>query len=84
MAGLVRWIPLRQIGPLGSGSQHPQDPVQYFPAAAPGPSPTVGPLRQLADERFEDGPLFVRQIHGRCILLIGYSLSPIYEISSRH
>ena len=30
MARLVWWIPIRQIRPLGSGSQDPQDPIQYL------------------------------------------------------
>jgi len=69
MAGLVGRIPIGQIGPLGSGSQNPQDPIQYLPAAAPGAAPAIGAFGQLADQRFKHAPLFVRYVHGRCILL---------------
>lgn len=68
MAGLVQRIPVRQISPLGSRPQDPQNPVEYLPAAAPRVSVPVLPPRQFPDEGFKHPPLLVRQVH-RCILL---------------
>jgi hypothetical protein len=80
MAGLVGRIPIGQIRPLGSSPQDPKNAIEHLSAAAPGPSPPISSPRQIADERFENGPLVVRQIHDSCILLIGYSVSPVYEM----
>ncbi len=68
----AHWAPVRQIHGI---------PLPHLAAAAPGTSPAIGSLGQVADERFEYVPLFVRQIHDGCILLIRYSVSPIYEIT---
>ena len=69
MAGLVRWIPIRQVGPLRAGAQNPQDTVQNLAAAAPGPSASIRAPGQLAYQRFEHRPLFVGQIHRHALLL---------------
>ena len=70
MAGLVWWVSPRQVRPLGSGAQNPEDTIQHLAAAAPGPPTTVGASRHFADERLDHRPLLVRYVHGCCILLL--------------
>ena len=84
MAGLVGWVSLWEVGPLGTGPQDPQNPIHHLSAAAPRPSAAISSFGQLTDQRFENGPLFVGEIHDGCILLIGDSLSSVYEISCSH
>jgi hypothetical protein len=74
MAGLVRWVPLRQVVPLRARTQDPQDPIQDFSAAAPGASAPVRSPWQPTDERLQHGPLLVRQIHRRILLDAAYHL----------
>jgi hypothetical protein len=76
MAGVVGWVALGQVMPLGASSQDPQDAVQDLAAAAPGPSASVRSSRHVADERLEYLPLLVRQIHRCCILLVDAAYHP--------
>ena len=69
VAGLVRWVAVWQAGPLGTGAQNPKDAVQHFTTAAPRASPSLSPSGQLANQRLQHRPLFIRQVH-RCVLLV--------------
>jgi hypothetical protein len=62
VAGLKGRIPLRELGPWGTGSQYPQNTVQHGPAAFPRPSSTILSLFRLRDERVENCPLGVGQV----------------------
>jgi hypothetical protein len=68
VAGLVRRLPLRQIRPLGSGSQNPENPIEHLATAASRSPASVGAPRHLANQWLDHLPLFVRHVHC-CILL---------------
>lgn len=62
MAGLVRRIAARQIGPGRPSAQHPEHAVEYCARIGPRPTAPIGaPARPK--RRFEDRPLGVGQVH---------------------
>jgi hypothetical protein len=64
VARLVRRIAARQIGPRGAGAQNPQHGIQHTARIRPRPPAPVRPTPG-AEDRFQDGPLFVGQVHAR-------------------
>jgi hypothetical protein len=61
VAGLVRRETLGHIAPARSGSEDPQDPVEYCAILAPRPAFAVGSSLRLRQQRLQDRPLVVRQ-----------------------
>jgi hypothetical protein len=55
MAGLVRGILFRHLGPLRSGAEHPQHPVEHLPRPNPR-TPTVILAPQWMQDRFDTSP----------------------------
>jgi hypothetical protein len=62
MAGLVRRVTRREIGPRRAGAQHPQHAVEYGAGIGPGAAASIRPPTR-PEGRFENGPLRVGQIH---------------------
>jgi hypothetical protein len=65
MTRLIRRIARRQNFPLCSSAQDPENPVKDGPGIAPEASPAIRATGWCRDDRFEDVPLLVREIHGR-------------------
>jgi hypothetical protein len=65
MARLIRRVAIGKVVPRCAGSHYPKDAVENFACIFPRPSPTVGSTRRKGDQRIENGPLLVRQIHYR-------------------
>jgi hypothetical protein len=82
MAGLVRWIPVGQIGPLGTRAQNPEDAIEHLAAAPPRASSSVCTARHLPNQRLYYLPLLVRQVHC-CILLEDTAYQSLSENSFR-
>lgn len=68
VAGLVRWIPVWQVGLLRARPQNPQDAVHHLATAAPGPSAPIRPARQLTNQRPYHCPLLIGQMHRHVLL----------------
>lgn len=53
-----------EILPGSTGSQYPKDTIQHFPRRAPGSAtPGLWDSLLLRNQRLDDGPLFIGQIH---------------------
>lgn len=63
MTRLIRRIPGRQILPRRTRPEDPQNAVQDVARIAPRPTAAVAPESGLGQQRFEDGPLGVSQVH---------------------
>ncbi|TPW00988.1 MAG: hypothetical protein FD124_3827 [Alphaproteobacteria bacterium] len=63
MTRLVRRIPVGQILPRRARAKDPQDPIQHIARIAPRPSPSIATQARLRQERREDRPLGVGQVH---------------------
>ncbi len=63
VTGLIRRVSSGQIAPRSSGAQHPENPIQDFPGIPPWPTAPIGSARRFGDQRLENFPLFVRQVH---------------------
>ena len=63
MARLIGRIPGRQVFPRGARAQHPEDPLQDVAGIAPRSPPPIAAQTGLGQERREDRPLGVGQVH---------------------
>src|SRR2546425_8754999 len=63
MARGRRGISIRNIAPLGTGAQDPQDAVQNSAVVLPRAASSVSTTRRPWDQWFENAPLFVREVH---------------------
>ena len=63
MTRLIRRIPRRQVLPGRPRPQDPQDPVEDIARIAPRTAAPVAPQPRLREERFENRPLRVSQVH---------------------
>jgi len=63
VAGGPRGIPVGQVAPLGASAQHPEDAVEYLAIVTPRTTAAVGAALRLGDQRLEDLPLFIREVH---------------------
>jgi hypothetical protein len=63
MTGLKRRIPRGEIFPGRARAENPQDAVQHVPRIAPGPTPSVPADPWSGQERRENRPLGVSQVH---------------------
>lgn len=68
VAGLVRRVPLREVGPLRPGAHDPQDAARTPRSCFATDAPPICSSRPVATEQFEHLPLLIRQVHGCCIL----------------
>src|SRR5438093_12851003 len=57
-------MPVGDVRPGGAGAQHPQDAVQHLARVPPRATATVGAAMRLGDQRLENLPLVVLEIHG--------------------
>jgi hypothetical protein len=64
MTGRRGGVAVRHILPRGTRAQHPQDAVEHGPIVAPGAAAPIGANLRLRNQRRENGPLFVLEIHG--------------------
>lgn len=64
MAGLIRRIAVRQVGPGSAGPEDPEDAIEYRAMLPPGASSTVWPARQRWQEGPNEGPLLIREVTG--------------------
>jgi hypothetical protein len=62
MAGLVRRIAAREIGPRSPGAQHPEHAVEHRARINPRPAAPIGTAAR-PKRRFEYGPLGVGEVH---------------------
>jgi hypothetical protein len=60
---LVRRIAVRQILPGRARSQDPENAVQYIAGIAPGPAPAIFSDPGLGQQRSDDFPLRLGQVH---------------------
>lgn len=60
---LIRRIPRRQVLPGRTGAEDPQDAVEDIARIAPWPPAPVAPQPRFREERFENRPLRVSQVH---------------------
>lgn len=63
MTRLIRRIARRQVLPGRTRAEHPQDAVEDIARIAPGTAAPVAPQPRLREERFENRPLRVSQVH---------------------
>ena len=63
MAGLIRWISIRQVFPGGSCAENPQDPVEDVAWISPWPSPAIRSLLWIRKKRLDELPLFFGEVH---------------------
>ena len=82
MAGSGRGISLRDIAPLGAGAQHPQDTVEHLPVIAPGTAASIRAYPGLRDQRLENRPLLVREVHAS--LLGAFQAATGKQVTSLH
>ena len=64
VAGLIRRIAVRQVGPRGAGPQDPQDAIEHGAVLPPRAPSTVFAARQLGQEGPNEVPLLVREVTG--------------------
>ena len=64
VAGLIRRIAVRQVGPRGAGPQDPQDAIEHGTVLPPRAPSTVFAARQLGQEGPNEVPLLVREVTG--------------------
>jgi len=65
-----RGIPIGHILPGRAGAQHPENAVEDLALVSPGSPPSIGSAARLGDQRCENGPLFVLEIHGSLLSAI--------------
>jgi hypothetical protein len=66
VAGLVRWKAVGQILPAGAAAQNPEDAVEHLTRIPPGAAAPVGPARRFGKQRFDESPLFIRELFSSC------------------
>ncbi len=64
MARLVGRVALREILPRRPRAQDPENAVQDIAGIAPRPAPAILPDSGLGQQRREDRPLLLGQVHG--------------------
>ena len=64
VAGLIRRIAVRQVGPRGPGPQDPQDAIEHGAVLPPRAPSTVFAAPQLGQEGPNEVPLLVREVTG--------------------
>ena len=86
MTGLIRRIPIGQVLPGAPVRKDPQDAIQDVARIAPGPTPPIAPQPRFRQQRCEDGPLRVSQVHAvevrRSTIFRSQPRLGIYEIGS--
>jgi hypothetical protein len=63
MTRLIRRIPPGEVFPGRAGAEHPEDAVEHIPRIAPRAATPIATHARLRQERFENGPLGVSQVH---------------------
>ena len=63
MTRLIGRIPIGQVLPRRARAQDPQNPVQHVARIAPRPPAAIAPQPGFRQERFQDGPLRVSEVH---------------------
>jgi hypothetical protein len=63
MTGLVGRVPIGEILPRRPRAENPENAVQHVPRIAPGPAPPVVTHAWRRQERREDRPLGVGEVH---------------------
>lgn len=56
-------IPVGHVAPARPCAEDPEDPVQHLPDIAPRASAPIGANLRLRNQRFDERPLFVGQVH---------------------
>ena len=51
MTGLIGRIALREVFPLGSGPQNPENTIEHLPRLAPGAPAAIGPTWRRRNDR---------------------------------
>jgi len=64
MTRRVRGIAVGNIVPRRPRAQHPENAVEHFAVVAPRAAATIGANLRLGNQRCDDGPLFVLEVHG--------------------
>jgi hypothetical protein len=86
MAGLIRRIAIGQVLPGRARAKDPQNAIQDVARIAPRPSTPIPPQPRLRQQRFEDGPLRVSEVHAvevrRSIIFRSHPADGVYEIGS--
>ena len=70
MTGLGRGVAIGQIGPRGTRAEDPEDPVQDIARIAPRAAASITAHPRLRQQRFQDGPLGIGEIHGSALGLM--------------
>jgi hypothetical protein len=63
MTGLIRRVAIGQILPRCAGPEDPEDPIQHVAGIAPRPPASIAAQTGLRQERRQDGPLRVSEVH---------------------
>jgi hypothetical protein len=63
MTRLIRRVSVGQIFPRRSGAQDPQDAIQHIAGIAPRSPAAIAAEARRREQRFEDGPLRVSEVH---------------------
>jgi hypothetical protein len=63
MTGLIRRIAIGEILPRCAGTKDPENPVQHVSGIAPRPPASIAAQTGLRQERRQDGPLRVSEVH---------------------
>jgi hypothetical protein len=63
MARRRRRVPIRYVLPLRSRAQNPENAVQDLAIVAPRAPAPIRTTPWLRDQRLEDVPLFIREVH---------------------
>ena len=75
MAGLIRRIAVRQVGPRGPGPSDPEDTVEYRTILFPRAPSAVFPPREPGTEGADESPLHVGQVAGMRRCKVGHAAS---------
>ena len=63
MACLIGRIAIRQVFPGCAGTEDPEDAVQHIPRIAPRSPASIAADSRLREERRQNGPLRVSEVH---------------------
>ncbi len=63
MTRLIGRIAIRQVLPGRAGAKDPEDAVQHIPRIAPRTSTSIATNARIRQERRQDGPLRVSEVH---------------------
>jgi hypothetical protein len=78
VAGLIRRVASWEVFTGCSGAKYPEDAVEDISGVSPGSSPTIFSARRFRNERLQQLPLLVGEIHALFLLIEELVMEPLY------